>query len=101
MKKVYLRAKAAPEVAGLNILRQSGPVFEAETDLFPRQLRRALDKAECKNVEILLFGKFVIDLRGIHTPHPSVFESREIRRALEALDPSLLKWLIRYTPKST
>jgi len=96
MKKVYLRATKAPEIAGLRIVRQSGPVIEGETELFPRRLRQALDKAGRKDVDILVYGKHVIDMPGVRTPHPAVFEDPEVRRALAALDPDLMKWLLRF-----
>jgi hypothetical protein len=96
MKRVYLRAAALPEVPRLTVLKQDGPLIQAETDLFPRQLRQALDKAGARGAEILLYAHSVISMPGVRTPHPSVLEDERLQRALLALEPDLIKWLRRF-----
>lgn len=96
MKRVYLRAASLPPVPRLAVLQTAETLVQAETDLFPRQLRQALDKAGARDAEILLYAHSVIDMPGVRTPHPSVLEDTRLQRALLALEPELIKWLRRF-----
>lgn len=96
MKRVYLRAKDLPLVPRLTVLQTAETLVQAETDLFPRQLRLALDKAGARDAEILLYAHTVIDMPGVSTPHPDVLKDQKLQRALLALEPDLIKWLRRF-----
>ncbi len=78
-------------------------VIECETDLMPRALLGRLKKIERAmgrkkivingprviDIDIVLFGNFVIDLEGLRIPHPRMQERRFVLEPLAELSPDL------------
>jgi len=78
-------------------------VVEAETELFPRQLLSRIGKIERElgririmakgprtiDIDILLFGDFVIGTRELEVPHPRMSERRFVLEPLAELAPDL------------
>jgi 2-amino-4-hydroxy-6-hydroxymethyldihydropteridine diphosphokinase len=78
-------------------------VAEFETELFPKQLLRRIQKIELdlgrrrtvKNgprtidIDILLYGGFVVKMDGLEIPHPRYRERRFTLAPLAELNPSL------------
>src|ERR1700722_11628040 len=78
-------------------------VAEFETELFPKQLLRRIQKIELdlgrrrtvKNgprtidIDILLYGNFVVKMEGLEIPHPRYRERRFTLAPLAELSPSL------------
>jgi 2-amino-4-hydroxy-6-hydroxymethyldihydropteridine diphosphokinase len=78
-------------------------VVEVETELFPRMLlariqaielgmgrRRQVSKGpRTIDIDILLFGKFVIATRELQVPHPRMSERRFVMEPLAELAPGL------------
>jgi 2-amino-4-hydroxy-6-hydroxymethyldihydropteridine diphosphokinase len=78
-------------------------VLEAETDLYPRTLIKKLKLLEREmgrrparpnrprliDIDILLFGKFVIETKDLVVPHPRMAERRFVLEPLAELDSGL------------
>jgi len=78
-------------------------VVEAETTLFPRQLLHLIRRIEKElgrrrivargprtiDIDILLFGNFVIDVAELQVPHPRLRERRFVLAPLAELAPEL------------
>jgi 2-amino-4-hydroxy-6-hydroxymethyldihydropteridine diphosphokinase len=78
-------------------------VVEVNTGLFPMQLLARIQKIEREmhrtrttakgprtiDVDILLFGKFVVDSRALQIPHPRITERRFVLEPLAELAPQL------------
>ncbi len=78
-------------------------VAEAETDLFPLQLLQTIGKIERQlgrrrtlpkgprsiDIDILLYGNFVIDTPRLTVPHPRLAERRFVLAPLADLAPDL------------
>ena len=76
---------------------------EAETDLFPLQLLQAIKGVERAlgrkrgvpkgprviDIDILLYGKFVIETPELTVPHPGIAERRFVLEPLAELSPGL------------
>ncbi|MCL6480783.1 MAG: 2-amino-4-hydroxy-6-hydroxymethyldihydropteridine diphosphokinase [Firmicutes bacterium] len=115
-----LRAQQALQAAGVRILRQAslyatepvGPtaqhwflntVVEAETELMPRQLLRAIQAIERRqgrrrlvrsgprvvDIDILLYGTSVVRTAELQIPHPRLAERRFVLAPLRELAPTL------------
>jgi 2-amino-4-hydroxy-6-hydroxymethyldihydropteridine diphosphokinase len=78
-------------------------VLEVETDLFPMQLLARLQKIEAElgrkrlvakgprtiDIDILLFGNFVMETERLTIPHPRLTERRFVLEPLVELAPEL------------
>lgn len=78
-------------------------VAEAQTDLFPRQLLSRIQAIETKlgrkrsfpnaprtiDIDILLFGSFVVRAPGLEIPHPRYRERRFVLAPLAEIAPDL------------
>jgi 2-amino-4-hydroxy-6-hydroxymethyldihydropteridine diphosphokinase len=78
-------------------------VVEAETDLFPRQLLARVGQIEREmgrkrtiakgprmiDIDILLFGNFVVTTPELEIPHPRMMERRFVLEPLAELVPNL------------
>jgi 2-amino-4-hydroxy-6-hydroxymethyldihydropteridine diphosphokinase len=78
-------------------------VVEVETDLFPRQLLACIQKIERQmgrrrltpkgprniDIDILFYGRSVIDTPELETPHPSIAQRRFVLEPLAELAPDL------------
>ena len=78
-------------------------VAEAETGLFPLQLLHAIQRVERRlgrkrvvakgprtiDIDILLFGAFVVDAEGLQIPHPRMAARRFVLEPLAELGPDL------------
>ena len=88
-------------------------VLECETSLFPLQLLKRLQKIEKQlgrertvnkgprtiDIDILLFGSFVIDQPLLQVPHPRMTERRFVLEPLAELAPDLRHPLTRRTTR--
>ena len=86
-------------------------VAEIETDLFPRQLLARTQKIEKElgrkrkvskgprtiDIDILLYGSFVIDTPDLPVPHPRMAERRFVLEPLAQLAPELRHPVLRRT----
>jgi 2-amino-4-hydroxy-6-hydroxymethyldihydropteridine diphosphokinase len=86
-------------------------VAEIETDLFPRQLLARTEKVEKEmgrqrkvlkgprtiDIDILLYGSFVIDTPDLQVPHPRMAERRFVLEPLAQLAPELRHPVLRRT----
>jgi 2-amino-4-hydroxy-6-hydroxymethyldihydropteridine diphosphokinase len=86
-------------------------VLEAETDLFPRQLLHRTSRVEQKlgrkrlapkgprtiDIDILLFGKAVVNTAELTIPHPRLAERRFVLQPLADLVPDLRHPVTRRT----
>ena len=86
-------------------------VAEIETDLFPRQLLARTQKIEKElgrkrkvpkgprtiDIDILLYGRFVIDTPDLQVPHPRMTERRFVLEPLAQLAPELRHPVLRRT----
>ena len=84
---------------------------EIETDLFPRQLLARIGKVEKElgrkrtvskgprtiDIDILLYGSFVIDAPDLQVPHPRMTERRFVLEPLAELAPELRHPVLRRT----
>lgn len=78
-------------------------VVEAETDLFPRQLLACIQNIEREmgrrrvtpngprniDIDILLYGRSVIDTAELQTPHPRIAQRRFVLEPLAEIAPDL------------
>ena len=78
-------------------------VAEVETSLFPRQLLARVQRVETRlgrkrlvdrgprtiDIDILLFGRFVVDATDLVIPHPRMSERRFVLEPLAELAPGL------------
>lgn len=100
------RTSSAYETAPRDFLDQPwfiNLVLECETDLFPLQLLKRLQRIEKQigrqrtvnkgprtiDIDVLLFGSFVIDQPLLHVPHPRMGERRFVLEPLAELAPEL------------
>ncbi|MCL6565038.1 MAG: 2-amino-4-hydroxy-6-hydroxymethyldihydropteridine diphosphokinase [Acidobacteriia bacterium] len=114
------RAQQALEAAGIRILRQASlyatepvgraaqhwflnTVVEAETELMPRQLLRAVQDVERRlgrrrlvrngprvvDIDILFYGNSVVRAAELQIPHPRLAERRFVLAPLRELAPTL------------
>jgi 2-amino-4-hydroxy-6-hydroxymethyldihydropteridine diphosphokinase len=86
-------------------------VAEVETDLFPRQLLHRTSRIETQlgrhrlapngprsiDIDILLFGNFVVDTPALQIPHPRFRERRFVLAPLADLAPELREPVTRKT----
>jgi 2-amino-4-hydroxy-6-hydroxymethyldihydropteridine diphosphokinase len=86
-------------------------VVEAETDLFPRQLLRCLQRLERDlgrvpskpkgprsiDIDILLFGRAAVSAPELEIPHPRLAERRFVLEPLAELAPELRHPVTRRT----
>ncbi|MGE5569403.1 MAG: 2-amino-4-hydroxy-6-hydroxymethyldihydropteridine diphosphokinase [Rhodospirillales bacterium] len=86
-------------------------VLEAETELFPKQLLARIRKIELDlgrkrlrpkgprtaDIDILLYGDFVIDTEELTVPHPRMAERRFVLEPLAELAPELRHPVTRRT----
>ncbi len=86
-------------------------VLEAETELMPRQLLRALQEVErslgrrrmvrrgprTMDIDLLLYGTSVVRMADLEVPHPRMAERRFVLVPLAELSPSLRHPTLRKT----
>jgi len=78
-------------------------VVEAETDLFPKQLLARVQRIEQRlgrrrlrpkgprtiDIDILLFGSFVVNVPSLMIPHPAMHERRFVLQPLAEIAPAV------------
>ncbi len=101
-----LRASSIYETEPRDLLHQPwflNQVIEVDTRLFPRQLLSRIKKVEDQlgrkrkvdkgprtiDIDILLFGRFVVDVPGLMVPHPRMSARRFVLEPLAELAPDL------------
>lgn len=86
-------------------------VVEAETSLFPRQLLTRIQKIELQlgrrrlaakgprtiDIDILLYGNFVIETAELKAPHPRMADRRFVLAPMAELAPELRHPVLRRT----
>lgn len=109
-----LRASSVYETAPQDLVDQPwflNLVLECETELFPMQLLKRIQKMERQfgrqrvldkgprtiDVDILLFGSFVINRPLLEVPHPRMTERRFVLEPLAELSPDLRHPITRRT----
>lgn len=108
------RLSSVYETAPLEVVDQPpflNLVVEIETDLFPMQLLERLQRIECElgrvraipkgprviDIDILLYGQFVIHSPRLVTPHPRLHERRFVLDPLAELAPGLRHPILKTT----
>jgi 2-amino-4-hydroxy-6-hydroxymethyldihydropteridine diphosphokinase len=111
-----VRTSSAYETAPRDFLDQPwflNLVLECETELFPLQLLKRTQKIEKQlgrqrivrkgprtiDIDVLLFGNFVIDQPHLQVPHPRMIERRFVLEPLADLAPDLRHPVTRRTIK--
>jgi 2-amino-4-hydroxy-6-hydroxymethyldihydropteridine diphosphokinase len=101
-----LRASAIYETEPVNLVRQDwflNQVLEAETELFPRQLLKRVNRIErglgrvrtvpkgprTLDIDILFYGTSVVSAIELEIPHPRLAERRFVLVPLAELAPDL------------
>jgi 2-amino-4-hydroxy-6-hydroxymethyldihydropteridine diphosphokinase len=102
-----LRASSVYETQAMYIEDQPrflNMVIECQTDMFPRMVLARLQKIEKAlgrqstirngpriiDIDILFFGKFIIEMPDLQVPHPKLAERRFVLEPLVELAPDLI-----------